>query len=165
MLPPVKPETRREESANLTRIPEFVHKPEFKIRSNAEIWFISLGSGVLVFLGALLLQWIIYDRLLHEDGLRFIGSAISGACAAFLVQSMSLQTRRSMLSELRRLESIALMNHHIRNALQAIACCSETSESAEIIRDSYQSNRLGSLRSSSPAFENGTEGAGRDSAH
>lgn len=41
---------------------------------------------------------------------------------------------------LNRMESIALMNHNIRNALQAIACCSETSESAEIIRDSI--NRI-----------------------
>jgi hypothetical protein len=124
------------EPANLIHNPEFVHKPDLKIRSDAEIWILSLGSGLVVFLGALVLQWIIYDRFLHQDGLRFVGSAISGAFAALLMNGMSLQTRRSRLSELRRLESIALMNHHIRNALQAIVCCSGTSESAEIIRDS-----------------------------
>jgi hypothetical protein len=68
-------------------------------------------------------------------------TALSGAFAAMLVQGMSLQTRRFRLSELRRLESIALMNHHIRNALQAIVCCSGSSESAEIIHDSV--NRIG----------------------
>ena len=120
-------------AADLIHSPEFVTRPNLKIRSVVEIWALSLGSGIVVFLGALGLQWIIYDRFLHQDGLRLVGSAISGAFAAILVHGMSLQTRHSRLSELRRLESIALMNHHIRNALQAIVCCSGTSESSEIM--------------------------------
>jgi hypothetical protein len=142
MIPPADPAPTREElsAANLIRKPEFVRKPDLKIRSDAEIWVLSLGSGVVVFFVALVIQWIIYDRFLHQDGLRFVGSVISGACAALLVHGMSLQTRRSRLSELHRLECIALMNHHIRNALQAIVCCSGSSESAEIIHDSV--NRI-----------------------
>jgi hypothetical protein len=134
------PTTERRSSANLLENPGFIRKPDLKIRSDAEIWLASLSSGVVVFLGALVIQWIIYDRFLHQDGLRFVGSVISGAFAVLLVHGMSLETRRSRLSELRRLESIALMNHHIRNALQAIVCCSGTSESAEVIHDSV--NRI-----------------------
>jgi hypothetical protein len=129
-----------ENAARLVQNIAFLRKPDLNIRSDAEIYALSLASGFAVFLGALALQWIIYDRFLHQDGLRLVGSVISGAFAALLVHGMSLQTRRSRLSELRRLESIALMNHHIRNALQAIVCCSGTSESAEIIRDS--ANRI-----------------------
>jgi hypothetical protein len=142
MVPPFNSGTTKEELgvANLIQKPEFVHKPHFKIRSDVEIWIMSMCAGVVVFLGALLLQWVIYDRFLHEDGLRFIGSVISAAFAVFLVQSMSLRTRRSRLRELHRLESIALLNHHIRNALQAILCCSQTSESGEVIRNSV--NRI-----------------------
>jgi hypothetical protein len=138
MNPPVDPAPTREElsAANLIRRPEFVRKPDLKIRTDTEILILSLGSGLVIFLGALAIQWIIYDRFLHQDGLRFVGSAISGAFAALLVHVMSLQTRRSRLSELHRLEDIALLNHHIRNALQVIVCCSGSSESAEIIHES-----------------------------
>ena len=127
-------------AATLLQNPAFLRKPSLKIRSNAEIWLLSLGAGVLVFIGSLAIQWIIYDRFLHQDGLRLVGSLISAAFAVLLVQITSLQTRRSRLAELRRLESIALLNHHIRNALQVIVCCSGSSESAEIIRQS--ANRI-----------------------
>jgi len=128
------------DAARLVQNVAFLRKPDLRIRSDVWIWAMSLSSGLVVFLGTLGLQWIIYDRFLHEDGLRLVGSIISGAFAALLVHGMSLRTRRSRLSELHRLESIALMNHHIRNALQAIVCCSGTSESAEVIRNSV--NRI-----------------------
>jgi hypothetical protein len=138
MIPPVDPAPSREElsAADLIRKPEFVRKPDLKIRSDAEILILSQASGLVVFLGALVIQWIIYDRFLHQDGLRLVGSVIAGGFGALLVHVMNLQTRRSRLSELRRLEDIALLNHHIRNALQAIVCCSGSSESAEIIHES-----------------------------
>lgn len=128
------------EVASLVQNSAFLHKPNLIIRSDAEISILTLVSGVGVFLCALAMQWIIYDRVLHQDGLRVVGSLISGVVAAMLVNGMSLQTRRSRLLELRRLENIALMNHHIRNALQSIVCCSGTSASAEIIRES--ANRI-----------------------
>ncbi len=138
MIPPVDPAPTREElsAANLIRKPEFVRKPDLKIRSDSEILIMSLASGLVIFLGALAIQWIIYDRFLHQDGLRLVGSVIAGAFGSLLVHGMNLQTRRARLSELRRLENIALLNHHIRNALQAIVCCSGSSESAEIIHES-----------------------------
>jgi hypothetical protein len=125
---------------DLVQNPAFLRKPNLRIRSDAEVLMMSLGAGMLVLLGALALQWIIYDRFLHQDGLRIVGSLISGAFATLLAHGMSLRTRHSRQLELRRLESIALMNHHIRNALQAIVCCSGSSESAEIIRESV--NRI-----------------------
>ena len=124
------------DSADLVQNLAFFRKPKLTIRAESNIWIWSAGSGLAVFLGTLGMQWIIYDRLLHQDGLRIVGSLISGVFAFMLVHGMSLQSRRSRISELRRLESIALMNHHIRNALQAIVCCSGSSESSEAIRDS-----------------------------
>jgi hypothetical protein len=79
MIPPDEPAPTREElrTASLTQNPAFYRKPHLKIRSDAEIWIMSLSSGMVVFLGTLALQWIIYDRFLHEDGLRLVGSVIS----------------------------------------------------------------------------------------
>ena len=129
MIPPVDPAPTREKlsAANLIRKPEFVRKPDLKIRSDSEILIMSLASGLVIFLGALAIQWIIHDRFLHQDGLRLVGSVIAGAFGSLLVHGMNLQTRRARLSELRRLENIALLDHHIRNALQAIVCCSGSS--------------------------------------
>jgi ABC-type bacteriocin/lantibiotic exporter with double-glycine peptidase domain len=138
MLLPDNPEPVTE--VWISKSSAFLRKPDLKIRSDTEIWLLSLVCGIFTFLGTLALQWIIYDRFLHQDGLRLVGSVISGIFAAALVHAMSLRTRHSRLAELRRLESIALMNHHIRNALQAIVLCSGTSESAEIIRESV--NRI-----------------------
>jgi hypothetical protein len=92
-----------EDAARVVENDPFLCKPGLKIRSDAEIWAMSLGSVLVVFLCALALQWIIYDRFLHQNGLRLVGSVISGAFAALLVHGMSLRTRRSRLSELSRL--------------------------------------------------------------
>jgi hypothetical protein len=118
----------------------FMSRPKVRIRSTHEIRLISLMTAIASFGIALGLQWLIYNRLLHQDGLRFVGSVISGGLAAILVYTMAIRSRRGQIAELRRMEIIALMNHHIRNSLQAIVYCSGTSESANVIRDSV--NRI-----------------------
>jgi ABC-type bacteriocin/lantibiotic exporter with double-glycine peptidase domain len=142
MLSPDDPATGELNSISnrIEQNPSFISKPKSKIRSTLEIWILSLGIGTLVFVGALALQWVIYDRLLHEDGLRLVGSLIAGCFAALLVHGFALQARNTSIAELRRIETIALMNHHIRNSLQAIVFCSGNSESANAIRESV--NRI-----------------------
>lgn len=125
---------------DLTADRAFMSRPKVRIRSINEIRLISLMTAIVGFGIALGLQWLIYDRLLHQDGLRFVGSVISGGLAAVLVHTMAIRSRRGQIAELHRMEIIALMNHHIRNSLQAIAYCSGTSESANVIRDSV--NRI-----------------------
>ncbi len=48
---------------------------------------------------------------------------------------MMLRTRRERLVQVQRLETIALLNHHIRNGLQAIVNWSGSNESAHVIND------------------------------
>lgn len=121
-------------SPRLAGDPAFMHRPKLSVLSIREIWGLAALTGGAVFLLALTLQWVIYDRMLHQDGIRIVGSAISAGFAVLLVYSMNIRARNARLAELRRLETIALMNHHIRNSLQTIMLCSATSDDAAIIR-------------------------------
>ncbi len=128
-------------SMELVKNPNFVHRSGQHVRSRAEIYLIACGIGAGVFLFALGLQWFIYDRLLHEDGIRIVGSLIAAVIATALVSVMGIRAREQKLAEVRRLETIALMNHHIRNALQVIVYSTGASQSAREIRDSV--DRIG----------------------
>ena len=103
--------------------PAFLTRPKLKIPSQFEIWLTTAVIGIVVFALALGIQWLIYDRILHEDGLRVVGSALAAVMAMVLVQHMKTTARNDRLKEIKRLEAIALINHHIRNSLQAIAVC------------------------------------------
>jgi hypothetical protein len=58
------------------------------------------------------------------------------AVGIFVVLGMS--ARRARQQEIQRLETIALLNHHIRNALQAIITVSGSTDSTDIIRGSVE---------------------------
>jgi hypothetical protein len=118
--------------------PSFLDGPVRRLRSNLEIWTRAYCVGVLVFLIALGIQWVIYDRIMHEDGIRIVGSALAAVIAAFLVQTLETAARNQQQRELKRLEVIALLNHHIRNALQAIVNSSGSSDSTNTIRNSVE---------------------------
>ncbi len=119
---------------NLLDDPAFLPRSKDHIRSPLQIWLIAISIGLLVFLIALGLQWVIYDRFLHEDGVRIVGSAIAAVIAGILVQTLETAARNQRLRERQRLEVIALLNHHIRNALQAIISASGSSDSTNTIR-------------------------------
>jgi hypothetical protein len=116
--------------------PAFLTKPKLRASSDLEIWLATVATGVVVFLTALGIQWVIYDRLLHEDGLRLVGSVLSASMAMVLVQYMKTNARNDRIKEIRRLEAIALVNHHIRNSLQAIAVCCTDERAAASVRES-----------------------------
>jgi hypothetical protein len=114
----------------------FLTRPKLRVSSDFEIWLTTAITGVVVFLAALGIQWIIYDRFLHEDGLRLVGSVLSAVMAMMLVQYMRTTARNDRIKEIRRLEAIALVNHHIRNSLQAIAVCCTDEQAAAYVRES-----------------------------
>lgn len=118
--------------------PAFIPKQILKLRSKLQIWVSALATGMLVFLLALGLQWIIYDRYLHEYGVRIVGSMIAAVIAIILVETLAMRSREQRKREIERLKTIALLNHHIRNALQAIVAYSGSSNSTDAIRSSVE---------------------------
>jgi hypothetical protein len=100
-------------------------KPElplsFQIPSIASICFSSILAGLFVFSFAVLLQWFIYDDLVHRNGpLRLVGSALASAWTFAFVYHWQLGLRERKVEILRRFERIKWMNDRIRNSLQAI---------------------------------------------
>lgn len=118
--------------------PALINRGTFRVRSKLRIWINALATGVVVFLFALGLQWMIYDRYLHESGVRVVGSAIAASIAIGLVVTLGLISRKQRKLEIERLKTIALLNHHIRNALQAIVTCSGSTDSTDVIRTSVE---------------------------
>lgn len=100
--------------------PAFMPKDKVPLRSKLRIWLSALSASIVVFGLALAIQWTVYDRYLHEAGIRVVGSAIAACVSIILVVALGIVERNQRLREIQRLETIALLNHHIRNALQAI---------------------------------------------
>lgn len=135
---PIHPNPDLLANHELLENPKFRTRSDSRVSSDLRIRAIALGMGLLVFLVALGIQWIIYDRFLHQDGIRIVGSLIAAIIATLLVQTLETSARNQRLRELRRLEVIALLNHHIRNALQTIVNCSGDSDSTNTIRVSVE---------------------------
>ena len=116
--PVVNGKTRREYP---TVVEQLTPRPEGRwFRSFWGILFLSLLFGLFVFLLGSGLDWI----LLHQaDSLRrtveLSDAASALICAfVFLLFLRSYRQQRAMLRQ--RVEVIANMNHHVRNALQVI---------------------------------------------
>ncbi len=119
-----RPPDPRLQDFDPTQDPAFLLRPKARVASNFEIWRAAMMTGVVVFWLALAVQWVIYDRILHDAGLRVIGSSVAAVMALALVRQMKISARNDRLADLRRLEAIAVMNHRIRNSLQAITIAS-----------------------------------------
>jgi hypothetical protein len=92
-----------------------------RIRSNAQIWAVSIFAGMVIFASAILVQWLVYVVWMGEQGLRFVGAGVAAVLMALLIQRQLSEQRKEREAARRRFELIAEMNHHIRNALQAIS--------------------------------------------
>jgi len=86
-----------------------------------------------------------FDRLLAKDGVTrndilLTSNALTGIVAGFFFFSLTNneRLRRKLVRD--RLNTIAEMNHHIRNALQVItyATAADSEESVEMIRSSVE---------------------------
>lgn len=92
-----------------------------EIGSTLAIWLVSLASGLCVLGIAILLEWLIYNDWMHYHApLRWVGSLLAAALAAFAVLRWQFAIRRRRMEMLRRFETIRWMNDRIRNALQKI---------------------------------------------
>ncbi len=134
--PPVNGDS--EDYRAILQNPAFLPKQKVKLRSKLRIWLSALLISIVVFGFALAIQWTIYDRYLHEAGIRVVGSAIAACVSVVLIVSLGILERNQRLREIQRLETIALLNHHIRNALQAIVSSSGSSNSTDTIRSSVE---------------------------
>jgi hypothetical protein len=87
------------------------------------------------------LGWLL-DRVLQRSGLNSRTVAIDDLLVAVLVGLLVLfyeERRRRAL--IQKLQTIELMNHHVRNALQVIACAQHTPDQqrqVEIVNESVQ---------------------------
>ncbi len=86
-------------------------------------------KSVLAFLLFALLIWVVgygFDRLLLKEGVpRFdvllLANLLTGLVAAALFWQARSRTREKERLLEQKLETIAVMNHHVRNALQVVA--------------------------------------------
>lgn len=102
-----------------------------------------LTIGIFLFVT---IAGVSFDRMLNHDGVRSIviiatTNALTGLVVAglFLELVRSIQNRRRMVQA--RLEVIADMNHHIRNALQVLTygmAANKASKETEMMRDSIR---------------------------
>jgi signal transduction histidine kinase len=101
--------------------PALAAPPNLRLRSGLEIWAISFAAGLLTFLSVVLAQWLVYVLWLGKDGVRYVGGIVAAVLMTLLIQRQLSDQRRDREAARRRFELIAEMNHHIRNALQAIS--------------------------------------------
>jgi hypothetical protein len=113
------------------------------VGSDSRIRFIVLCLCVV------LLVWAVgfgFDRLLAKDGVTrndilLTSNALTGVVAGLLFFSLSNNERQRRQLVRERLNTIAEMNHHIRNALQVISYASAAespAESVDMIRSSVE---------------------------
>lgn len=94
-----------------------------QIPSVISLWFFAIVCGVVVFLIAVCLQWLIYDDWLHKSGpIQLVGSGFAFLLTFAFAYRWQLIARRRKIETLRRFETIRWMNDQIRNSLQAIEC-------------------------------------------
>lgn len=106
-------------------VKRFTMQSRDQILPFARIVAISVLAALVVFCGALLAQWIIYDDWLRRTGpLRIVGTSIATVLTFgfVLLWQYSAHRRREELE--RRFEAICVAHDRIRNALQSIVCVS-----------------------------------------
>jgi len=125
------------QSAALPSIPA---QAELRIPSLTEIWLRAIGSGVIVFSVSLLGQWLIYNQVRGEDGLRYFGAGIAGVVTIGLTYRLQIVSRERKVNLLRRLAVLAELNHHIRNSLQVLSYQTATTDpdTTERLRDAVE---------------------------
>ncbi len=96
---------------------------EYRLASSLRIILLSLLASLAVSVLSLLMQWVVYDDLLHRTGpLRITGSTLATILAFIFSYRWQLAARERRREMLRRFDTISQMNDKIRNALQAIEC-------------------------------------------
>ena len=88
--------------------------------SRMEFASIAMAVALLIFSLGEWLDWLVLDRILPFRAM-VVADAVVAALAGLLLFRVLADARRRHRDLLRHMETIAEMNHHIRNALQVIA--------------------------------------------
>jgi signal transduction histidine kinase len=106
---------------------------ETKISSLTRVLGIALGVGVVSFLTTELMhRWLVPD--LGRNRERLLAEAFSALIVTCLVAKLAHMAREQYRATVARMQVIAEMNHHIRNALAPIALSVSEIENQQLIR-------------------------------
>ena len=106
--------------AGQPRFPIAIQQPWFATISRAGQALVGIAVGAFIFLSGGVLDWFVTRQYLPKMSLMLAGAALSFAVGLLLFQILTdIQERYQVMLD--RLQRIAELNHHIRNALQVIA--------------------------------------------
>jgi len=116
---------------------------ETRIPSMRHMIAMASGWGGMVFLLSAGTQWFVYDELMNDPGgMRIISPVIAAIVTTVLAFRLQNRVRQQRIAQFTRLEIIAEMNHHIRNAMQVISYQTYTANAEEHGRIRDAINRI-----------------------
>src|ERR1035437_3601658 len=92
----------------------------------------ALGVGVVSFATELMHYWLVPDLGRHHE--RLLAEALSALIVSCLFAKLAYLTRQRHLLTVARMQVIAEMNHHIRNALTPISLSADATENQQLVR-------------------------------
>ncbi len=94
---------------------------------------VALGVGLVSFLATELMHyWLVPD--LGRNRERLLAEALSALIVSCLIAKLAHMARQQQRSTMARMQVIAEMNHHIRNALAPISLSVDAIENQQLIR-------------------------------
>jgi len=105
---------------------------------NSRMLVVSIGVGVISFLVTEFMHYVLVPdmgRLLE----RFLAEGVSGVVVALLTAKLMQVEGQRREAALLRMQVISEMNHHVRNALSAIALTTDSIQNEQCIRVIYES--------------------------
>jgi len=102
----------------------------------ADVVLRSLSVAGVVFGFCILAQWLVYGKLLDQEGIRYMTPVIAGVITGGVTFRMFMMERTQALAFTERFRAIAEAHHHIRNALQSL------SYQRYLTDDQHAANRL-----------------------
>jgi hypothetical protein len=103
-------------------------------KARVPAWILALAVGVVVLLAATTLDFLL-DRRSQSFLANIDASAVTAALlAAVLFYRMLLYERQRRDAIRRRLETVAEMNHHIRNAIHTIVLSSKFPQNEDAVK-------------------------------
>ena len=107
--------------------------PSIRLRSWGSILGVALGIGLVSFLATELMhRWLVPDIGRNRE--RWLAEAFSAFLVTCLVAKLVHMAREQQRRTVARMQVIAEMNHHIRNALAPIALSVDAIENRQLIR-------------------------------
>ena len=94
---------------------------------------VALGVGVVSFLATELMHYLLVPDL-GRSRERFLAEGVSAFIVTCLIAKLAQISRRQHQLTAARMQVVAEMNHHIRNALTAISLSADVTEDQHLIR-------------------------------